>query len=137
MAAVKRTATRIGMRSTCGRGRTEAAAMRAKSGNPPPARATSSLWRSARPIAARPERCARGGGLRAEGSASRLTGGEDFPMIVGYHVIFGAYGFWLPNDPRGSWSTFVGAWDLFRYGPATATDERQSVAHRAHDRARR
>jgi hypothetical protein len=28
-------------------------------------------------------------------------------MILGYHVIFGAYGFWLPNDPRGSWSDFV------------------------------
>ena len=27
------------------------------------------------------------------------------------HVIITAYGFWLPNDPRGSWSDFVGAWD--------------------------
>lgn len=40
-------------------------------------------------------------------------------MIVGYHLIFSAYGFWLPNDPRGSWSNFVGSWDLFRYGRAT------------------
>src|SRR4051812_39201122 len=32
-------------------------------------------------------------------------------MIVGYHVIFSAYGFWLPNDPRGSWSDFVGSWE--------------------------
>ena len=55
-------------------------------------------------------------------------------MIVGYHVIFGAYGFWLPNDPRGSWSDFVGSWELLRYGPATKTTERQSVAHREHDR---
>ncbi len=54
-------------------------------------------------------------------------------MIVGYHIIFGAYGFWLPNDPRGSWSDFVGSWELFRYGPATRTTERQSVAHRPHD----
>jgi len=30
-------------------------------------------------------------------------------MIVGYHVIFGMYGFWLPNDPSGSWSEFVGS----------------------------
>ena len=22
--------------------------------------------------------------------------------VLAYHVIFGAYGFWLPNDPRGS-----------------------------------
>lgn len=58
-------------------------------------------------------------------------------MIVGYHVIFGAYGFWLPNDPRGSWSTFVGSWELFRYGPATKTIERSSVAYREHDHALR
>lgn len=58
-------------------------------------------------------------------------------MIVGYHVIFSTYGFWLPNDPRGSWSNFVGSWELFRYGPATKTSVRHSVAHREHDRARR
>ncbi len=58
-------------------------------------------------------------------------------MIVGYHVIFGMYGFWLPNDPRGSWSDFVGLWELFRYGPATKTTERRSVAHRSHDHAKR
>ena len=55
-------------------------------------------------------------------------------MIAGYHVIFGAYGFWLPNDPRGSWSDFVGSWNLFRYGPATKTEETRSVAHVRHDR---
>lgn len=55
-------------------------------------------------------------------------------MIVGYHVIWGTYGFWLPNDPRGSWSGFVGSWELFRYGPATKTVERRSLAYRAHDR---
>jgi len=58
-------------------------------------------------------------------------------MILGSHVIFSAYGFWLPNDPRGSWSTFVGSWELFRYGPATKTDERHSVADRTRDRAAR
>jgi len=30
-------------------------------------------------------------------------------MVRGYHVIFGMYGFWLPNDPRGSWSDYVGS----------------------------
>jgi REP element-mobilizing transposase RayT len=45
-------------------------------------------------------------------------------MIRGYHIIFGAYGFWLPNDPRGSWSDFVGSWDLFRYGRAAKSGER-------------
>src|SRR4029077_13198443 len=58
-------------------------------------------------------------------------------MIVGYHVIFSAYGFWLPNDPRGSWSDFVGAWELFRYGDATKTTERVSVAYRPHDESAR
>jgi REP element-mobilizing transposase RayT len=58
-------------------------------------------------------------------------------MIVGYHIIFSAYGFWLPNDPRASWSDFVGSWELFRYGPATKTTERRSLAYREHDRARR
>jgi REP element-mobilizing transposase RayT len=54
-------------------------------------------------------------------------------MIVGHHLIFGAYGFWLPNDPRGSWSDFVGAWELFRYGGATKTNSRRSVAAEKHD----
>src|SRR5277367_6265980 len=58
-------------------------------------------------------------------------------MIVGYHVIFGAYGFWLPNDPRGSWSEFVASWELFRYGPATTTNVRRSVANRKHNSALR
>ena len=54
-------------------------------------------------------------------------------MIIGYHVIFGAYGFWLPNDPRGSWSDFVGSWELFRFGNATKTNTRKSVASVPHD----
>jgi REP element-mobilizing transposase RayT len=53
--------------------------------------------------------------------------------MIGYHIIFGAYGFWLPNDPRGSWSAFVGSWDLFRFGKATKTDVRHSVAAAPHD----
>src|SRR5262249_24105718 len=58
-------------------------------------------------------------------------------MVLGYHVIFGAYGFWLPNDPRGSLSEFVGSWELFRYGAATTTTRRESLAREPHDRARR
>src|SRR5258708_7147215 len=54
-------------------------------------------------------------------------------MVLASHVIFGAYGFWLPNDPRGSWSEFVGAWELFRFGPATKVDTRASVAHTPHN----
>ena len=55
-------------------------------------------------------------------------------MVLAHHVIFGAYGFWLPNDPRGSWSEFVGSWELLRFGKATKTNERRSVAHAPHDR---
>ena len=51
-------------------------------------------------------------------------------MIFAYHSIFGMYGFWLPNDPRGSGSDYIASWELFRYGPATKTDSRRSVAHR-------
>jgi REP element-mobilizing transposase RayT len=54
-------------------------------------------------------------------------------MIIAYHGIFCAYGFWLPNDPRGSWSDFVASWDLFRYGGATKVDTRRSVAGVPHD----
>jgi REP element-mobilizing transposase RayT len=58
-------------------------------------------------------------------------------MVLAYHIIFTAYGFWLPNDPRGSWSEFVRAWELFWFGPATKTDDRHSLARRPHDRSLR
>ncbi len=58
-------------------------------------------------------------------------------MVLAYHAIFTAYGFWLPNDPRGSWSDFVRSWELFRYGKAITVSTRQSVAARPHDRRRR
>src|SRR5438067_7758449 len=58
-------------------------------------------------------------------------------MIRAYHVIIRMYGFWLPNDPRGSWSDFVGAWELLRYGPATKVDDRRSYAHDPHDQKSR
>jgi REP element-mobilizing transposase RayT len=58
-------------------------------------------------------------------------------MILGSHVIISAYGFWLPNDPRGSWSDFVASWELVLFGRATKTDARHSVAARSHDVASR
>ena len=58
-------------------------------------------------------------------------------MILAYHAIFTAYGFWLPNDPRGSWSDFVWSWELFRFGPATKVETRGSLAAKPHDRALR
>ena len=58
-------------------------------------------------------------------------------MILGTHLILSAYGFWLPNDPRGSWSEFVGAWELVRFGRATKVETHRSVAARPHDRRAR
>lgn len=58
-------------------------------------------------------------------------------MVLAYHVVFGTYGFWLPNDPRGSWSDFVGSWELLRFGTATKSTTRRSVASTPHDRRRR
>ncbi len=29
------------------------------------------------------------------------------PMVIGYHLIITAYGWWLPNDPPGSTSRTV------------------------------
>jgi len=58
-------------------------------------------------------------------------------MVLAYHVIFGCYGFWLPNDPRGSWSDFVGSWELFRFGKATTVSTRRSLASAPHDQAMR
>ncbi len=48
-------------------------------------------------------------------------------MIHGYHLILPAYGFWLPNDPRGSWSDMVRKWELVRFGTATKNIERRSL----------
>jgi len=57
--------------------------------------------------------------------------------MIAHHVVFGTYGFWLPNDPRGSWSQYVGSRNILQYGPATKTDVRRSIAGRTHDRRRR
>ena len=58
-------------------------------------------------------------------------------MVYGYHFIFSAYGFWLPNDPRGSWSDTIRVFDLLQFGPATKVTTTRNLAHEAHDRERR
>jgi REP element-mobilizing transposase RayT len=58
-------------------------------------------------------------------------------MVHWYHLIITTYGFWLPNDPRGSWSEFVASWELYKFGPATKTSEKRSLAHDPHDVALR
>jgi REP element-mobilizing transposase RayT len=58
-------------------------------------------------------------------------------MVRAYHVIIGAYGFWLPNDERGSWSDFVGSWELVRFGKANTVQVRHSLARRPYDPVKR
>jgi hypothetical protein len=58
--------------------------------------------------------------------------------VAAYHVIITNYGFWLPNDPRGSWSDFVRSWEIYLAGgPATGTDTRRSVAGVSHNARQR
>ena len=55
------------------------------------------------------------------------------PML-GMHLTFSTYGFWPPNDPRGSGSTTVRSQHLYDVGgPATKVDTRRSVAKRPHN----
>ena len=56
-------------------------------------------------------------------------------MILAFHSVFTAYDFWLPNEPRGSWSDFVASWELRRFGPATKGSTRRSIAARPYDRS--
>ena len=55
------------------------------------------------------------------------------PMLFGYHISFSAYGFWLPNDPRGSGSDHVDAEHLSEIGRPLQVDRSRSVASRQHD----
>ncbi|MEZ6034116.1 MAG: transposase [Planctomycetaceae bacterium] len=48
-------------------------------------------------------------------------------MIHGYHVILPMYGFWLPNDPRGSWSDYVRRWEIAKFGKPLKTLERKEL----------
>jgi len=58
--------------------------------------------------------------------------------VAAYHVIITNYGFWLPNDPRGSWSDYVRAWELYLAGgPATRVTTRRSLAAVSHNRTQR
>ena len=53
--------------------------------------------------------------------------------MIASHLIFGAYGHWLPNDPRGSWSDYVRNRKLLAFGNATAVKTHESKAHVSHD----
>lgn len=45
--------------------------------------------------------------------------------VLAYHAVCSAFGQWLPNDPRGSGSSFVGAPHLREFGPANQTGRSQ------------
>ncbi len=49
-------------------------------------------------------------------------------MVIAYHAIITAYGFWLSNDPRGSGSDYVRRPELLQFGRATQVQVRHSVA---------
>lgn len=53
--------------------------------------------------------------------------------MIAFHLIISAYGFWLPNDPRGSWSDFVAAWELQKFGLATKVNDQRNYAKDSHD----
>src|SRR5687767_11890681 len=40
----------------------------------------------------------------------------DAPIVIAYHLIWTAYGWWLPNDIRGSTSKFVCSDVVFELG---------------------
>ncbi len=59
-------------------------------------------------------------------------------MPVAHHLVITAYGFWLPNDARGSGSSFVGSIALYDFaGRATKVEDGRSRAYDAHDRTKR
>jgi len=58
-------------------------------------------------------------------------------MLLGYHLMFSAYGFWLPNDPRGSGSRGLYADKLLEFGGPTKVAAHEFCARKPHDRRKR
>ena len=53
--------------------------------------------------------------------------------VIAFHVIGCTYGFWLPNEERGSCSDFVRNEALTKFGPANPVDHSRSVARKKYD----
>ncbi len=67
-----------------------------------------------------------------------MNSGNRKNPIIAWHLVLCMYGFWLPNDPRGSWSKYVAADAIYAAaGPATFARHRRSVAAYPHDHALR
>jgi REP element-mobilizing transposase RayT len=62
---------------------------------------------------------------------------EHVDEVIAFQATSGTYGFWLPNDPRGSLSKEVRAANLRRFGPATTLDHAESTARTEHSAAKR
>jgi REP element-mobilizing transposase RayT len=59
-------------------------------------------------------------------------------QLLGVHLCWGTYGFWLPNDPRGSGSSWVWAEHLQPFGDASLVEDRsRSKARVPHNRTTR
>ncbi len=54
--------------------------------------------------------------------------------VIGFHIICCTYGFWFPNEERGSCSDFVRAEHLEKFGPANPVSHSRSVARKPYDR---
>jgi hypothetical protein len=70
-------------------------------------------------------------------ASDRANKHEEHKPMIAFHLIISAYGFWLPNDPRGSWSDFVASWELLKFGPATKVADSRNYAKDPHDSAPR
>lgn len=53
--------------------------------------------------------------------------------VIGFHIICCTYGFWLPNNERGSGSDFVRSDALTKFGPANPVAHGRSVAYKRFD----
>jgi len=73
--------------------------------------------------------------LSAVNSSWRTTlNRRTLARMLGWHLIFSVYGFWLPNDERGSGSSSVRAQHIYEAGgEATKVYTTHSVAARPHD----
>jgi hypothetical protein len=54
-------------------------------------------------------------------------------VVLGYHVPLANYGFWLPNDERGSGSDYVRKKSLLQFGAAKTLTTRRSTARAPHN----
>jgi REP element-mobilizing transposase RayT len=73
--------------------------------------------------------------LEVDSSWRTTPTGATLVTMLGWHLIFSVYGFWLPNDERGSGSSRVRAQHIYDVGgEATKVHTTFSVANKPYDR---